>query len=240
MSFDEFVKIMSFYGEKNRILFNDKQLKSFYRYMNLLIEWNKKINLTAIIEPKEIIIKHFIDSLTINKYISKNTKLVDIGTGAGFPGIPLKIYRPDIQVTLVDSLNKRIKFLDTAIEELQLENINTIHSRVEDFGKNKKYRESFDYATARAVANLSILSEYLLPTVKVGGQCLCMKGSQIEEEIKNSEKAINILGGKINEIDNFYLPETDINRNVVIIDKILKNPTKHPRKDGMPSKEPLM
>ena len=154
MKIIEFKELMSYYGKKIDIVFNDKQIEQFYNYMNLLLEWNEKINLTSIVEPKEVVLKHFIDSLTINKYIEENATLVDVGTGAGFPGIPIKIYRPDVKVTLVDSLNKRINFLNEVINKLELINIETVHSRVEEFGKNKKYREKFNIVTARAVANL--------------------------------------------------------------------------------------
>ena len=207
--------------------------------MNLLIEWNKKVNLTAITEPDEIILKHFVDSLTISKYISDGTKVVDVGTGAGFPGIPLKIVRQDVDITLLDSLQKRINFLDEVINELDLEKITTIHSRVEDFGKDKKYREKFDIATSRAVANLSTLSEYLLPLVKVGGKVISMKGSLIQEELENSKNAIKILGGQIEKVDEFDLPNSDISRNIVLIDKIKNTPNRYPRKAGEPSKKPL-
>ena len=239
MDIDKFNELMCSYGKKIDIEFNDKQLKQFYDYMKLLLEWNEKINLTAIIEPEEVILKHFIDSLTINKYIKNNKSIADVGTGAGFPGIPLKICRPDLNVTLVDSLNKRINFLNEVISKLELKDINTVHSRIEDFGKDKKYRESFDYVTARAVANLTTLSEYLIPISKVNGQCICMKGNEIGEEIKDSEKAINLLGGKIEKIDSFKLPGSDISRNVIVIDKIKNTPNKYPRKAGVPSKEPL-
>lgn len=239
MEINEFKEIMNENAKKINIGFNEKQLEQFFEYMNLLIEWNEKINLTAITEPKEIIIKHFIDSLTINKYIEKNNKIVDVGTGAGFPGIPIKIYRPEVEVTLVDSLNKRINFLNEVISKLGLEKINTIHARVEEFARNKKYREKFDIVTARAVANLTVLSEYLLPLTKNNGKCICMKGSNIEEECKESKKAIEILGGKIVEIEEFYLPDSDIKRNIINIKKVKTTPAKYPRKPGTPAKEPL-
>lgn len=239
MNIEEFKKIMIFYGEKIDIKFTEEQLNQFYKYMNLLLEWNEKINLTAIIDPNEVILKHFIDSLTINKYIKENSTLADVGTGAGFPGIPLKILRPDLKITLVDSLNKRINFLNEVINKLNLVNIETVHSRIEDFGKDKKYRESFDFVTARAVANLAVLSEYLLPIAKVGGQCVCMKGSSVEEELSNGKNAIKVLGGKIKNIDEFVLPDSDMSRNVIIIDKIKNTPNKYPRKAGIPVKEPL-
>lgn len=239
MEFNEFKEKMILNVDKLGITLSEIQLKQFYNYMNLLIEWNKKINLTAITEPDEIILKHFVDSLTISRYISDGTKVVDVGTGAGFPGIPLKIVRQDVDITLLDSLQKRINFLDEVINELNLEKITTVHSRVEDFGKNKKYREEFDIAISRAVANLSTLSEYLLPLVKVGGKVISMKGSLIQEELENSKNAIKILGGQIEKVDEFDLPNSDISRNIVLIDKIKNTPNRYPRKAGEPSKKPL-
>lgn len=239
MNIDNFRELMCSYGRQIDIEFNDKQLSQFYEYMNLLLEWNEKINLTAITEPKEVILKHFIDSLTINKYIENNKSIADVGTGAGFPGIPLKIYRPDLNVTLVDSLNKRINFLNEVIAKLDLKDISTVHSRIEDFGKDKNYREKVDYVTARAVANLTTLSEYLLPIAKVSGKCICMKGNDVKEEIADSENAIDLLGGKIQKVDSFELPNSDISRNVIIINKIKNTPSKYPRKAGIPAKEPL-
>lgn len=235
----EFNELMISYAKEMSLMFTEEQLNQFYKYMNLLIEWNNKINLTAIVKPEEIILKHFIDSLTINSYIDKNQVLVDVGTGAGFPGVPIKIYRPDLKVVLVDSLNKRINFLEEVITQLRLEKIETVHSRIEDFGKDNKYRESFDIVTARAVANLSVLSEYLLPLTKVGGKCICMKGSEISEECDNGKRAIDILGGKILKIDNFQLPSSDISRNIIVLRKTNKTPSKYPRKAGVPNKEPL-
>ena len=207
--------------------------------MELLLEWNEKINLTAIVEPRDVILKHFVDSLTICKELQKNKTLADIGTGAGFPGIPVKILRPDLDITLIDSLNKRVNFLTMVIEALKLEKIIALHGRIEDFGKNKKYREKFDYVTSRAVANLSTLSEYMIPLVKIGGKCICMKGSNIDEELKNAEKAIKILGGKIEKVDTFLLPDTDMGRNIILIKKEKATPNKYPRKAGTPAKEPI-
>ena len=236
---EDFEKEIMEYVEELGIKLSKEQAEMFFYYMNLLLEWNEKINLTAITEEKEVIVKHFVDSLTIAKYIPEGASLVDVGTGAGFPGIPLKIIRDDLKITLLDSLQKRINFLDVVIKELNLENIETIHARVEEFGKNSKYRESFGVATSRAVANLSTLTEYLLPLVKVGGIAVCMKGSSIEEELETSKKAINVLGGKVSNVFEFDLPKTDIKRNIVIVDKINKTPSKYPRKPGMPSKEPI-
>lgn len=213
--------------------------KKLYDYMNLMLEWNKKINLTAIIEPEEIILKHFIDSLTILKYLGKENKIIDVGTGAGFPGIPLNILDEQNNYILLDSLNKRINFLNEVIEKNELINIKTIHSRVEEAGKDKNYREKFDIAVSRAVAPLNILLEYMLPLVRVGGICICMKGSNIDE-IENSKNALNILGGKIEKIENIYLPDSDIARNIIIIKKIKNTPNKYPRKAGTPSKEPII
>ena len=208
--------------------------------MNLQIELNKNINLTAITEPEEIIKKHFIDSLTISKNIQKDSSIIDVGTGAGFPGIPLKIVREDINVVLLDALNKRLNFLNEVVKENKLENIETVHFRAEEIGKNKKYREKYDIATSRAVAQLNILAEYLLPLVKIGGKCICMKGSNVEEELKNSKKAITLLGGEIEKIEEFILPDSDIKRNVIIIKKVNSTPAKYPRKPGTPAKEPII
>ena len=222
------------------LMLNNKQIEDFYYYMNELIEWNKNINLTAITEEKEIIQKHFIDSLTIIKYLKNNDKIIDVGTGAGFPGIPLKISNETLDITLLDSLNKRILFLNNVIEKLKLNNIRTIHSRVEDAASNLEHREKYDIATSRAVAQLNVLLEYLLPLVKVGGKCICMKGGNIEEELKNSKKALEILGGKVEKIESFELPDSDIKRNIIIIKKVSHTPKKYPRKAGTPSKKPLI
>lgn len=239
MEIEKFEEIINKYLKEINIELKKEQTEKFYKYMNLLLEWNEKVNLTAITEPEEVILKHFVDSLTISKYIEKGSKLVDMGTGAGFPGIPLKILREDIEITLADSLNKRINFLNEVIKELNLKNIQTVHTRAEEFGKNKKYRESFDIATSRAVANLSTLSEYLIPLVKSTGKVICMKGSEIKEEVEMARKAIEILGGKIEQEESFNLPNSDMKRNVIIIKKVKNTPAKYPRKPGMPAKEPI-
>lgn len=236
---EEFSSKMQEYSNEIGIFLKEKQINQFYTYMNLLLEWNKKINLTAITKPEEVILKHFIDSMTIANNIEKNARLIDVGTGAGFPGIPLKIIREDVEVVLLDSLNKRITFLKEVIKQLSLTKIEAIHSRVEEFGKNKKYRESFDYATSRAVANLSTLSEYLIPLIKLEGCCISMKGSDVKEEIQQSKNAILLLGGKIEEIRKFKLPKSDINRNIIIIRKVKSTPLQYPRKPGMATKEPI-
>lgn len=239
MEYDIFRGILKNKCEKLKIKIEEKNIEKFYKYMKLLLEWNKKINLTAITEPNEVILKHFVDSLTISKYIEDDSTLVDVGTGAGFPGIPLKIIREDLEITLVDSLNKRINFLKEIIEELELKNIKAIHSRAEEFGKNVKYREKFDYATSRAVANLSTLSEYLIPLVKIKGRIISMKGSEVKEELIDSKNAINVLGGKILKVDEFQLPSSDIKRNIIIIEKVKNTPNKYPRKAGTPAKDPI-
>ena len=239
MDIKEFSNLMIDYGKEINIVFTEEQLQKFYQYMNLLIEWNEKINLTAIVEPKEIILKHFIDSLTIIKYIEPNKSVIDIGTGAGFPGIPVKIMREDLDITLLDSLNKRIHFLNEVIQKLELKNITAIHARIEEFAKNKQYRETFDVATSRAVANLTTLSEYMLPMVDLKGMAICMKGSEINEEISKSKNSIKLLGGKIDKIEEFTLPKSDNRRNLILIKKERQTPGKYPRKPGIPSKEPL-
>lgn len=238
MEIQEFSKELKEKAKLINIELENKQIEKFYNYMNLLLEWNEKINLTAIIEPKEVILKHFIDCATIIKYIENNISVVDVGTGAGFPGIPLNIINSNAKYTLVDSLNKRINFLNEVIEKVDLQNINTVHSRIEDFSKNNK--ESFDIATSRAVASLNVLLEYLLPLVKVGGICICMKGSNVKEEIENASKALEILGGKIEKVEEIILPDSDIERNIVIVRKVKNTPNKYPRKAGMATKEPIV
>ena len=218
---------------------NDEVLNKFWVYMTNLLEWNEKINLTAITDEDDMILKHFIDSLTILEYIPEKSNVIDVGTGAGFPGIPLKIVREDINMTLMDSLNKRITFLNEIINKLGLKKINAIHSRAEELAKIPEHREKYDIAVSRAVANLSTLSEYMIPFVKVGGKCICMKGSKIEEELKTAKNAIKELGGEIEKVINFKLPDSDNERNIIIIKKVRNTKSKYPRKAGMPSKEPL-
>lgn len=235
----EFKEILTEKANKIGITLKENQIEKFFIYMEQLLIWNEKINLTAITEPEEIILKHFIDSITISKYIRENSKIVDVGTGAGFPGIPLKIIRSDLEVVLLDSLNKRINFLNEIIEKLDLKKTEAVHSRVEEFAKNTVNREKFDCSTSRAVANMATLSEYLIPLVKIGGKSICMKGSNIQEELEQSRNAINVLGGKIEMIDSFKLPDTSYERNIVIIDKIKSTPLKYPRKAGTPAREPI-
>ena len=239
MEKEEFSNKLKYNMQKINIEITDKQVEDFYNYMNLLLEWNEKINLTAITEENDIILKHFVDCGTILKYIKDNTRIIDIGTGAGFPGIPLKILNNSLKITLMDSINKRIIFLNNVIDELKLSNIEAIHARAEELARNKNYREKFDIATSRAVANLSTLSEYMLPFVKKDGIVISMKGANIDEELNNSKKAIKILGGKIEKIDNFNLADTDNLRNIIILRKKEKTPKEFPRKAGKPSKEPI-
>ncbi len=239
MEKEEWKKILQKQSKSLEIELEDKKQEQFYHYMELLQKWNENINLTAITEPEEVLQKHFIDSLTIMPYIKKDEKVIDVGTGAGFPGIPLKIAKEDVEVTLLDALNKRLNFLNEIIQVLELSTIETIHLRAEEAGRNKDLREKFDVSVSRAVAPLSVLVEYLLPLVKVNGKCICMKGSNVEEEIRNSKKAIEILGGNIEKIEEFTLPNSDIKRNLIIIKKVSKTPSKYPRKPGTPSKEPI-
>ena len=236
MGYADFEKI--FLENSDKMQIEVKNIEKFYKYMQLLLEWNEKINLTTIVEPEQIIVKHFLDSLTIKKYIEDEKNIIDVGTGAGFPGMPLAIEKNN-NVTLLDSLNKRINFLNDVKEKIGLENVVTVHSRAEDAAKDKKYRECIDYAVSRAVAPMNVLLEYLLPFVKVGGKVICMKGPNVKEEMDNSEKVAKILGGKIEKVEELEIPEIDMKRTVVIVKKIEKTSSKYPRKAGTPSKEPL-
>ena len=239
MEINEFGAKMKDFCQKIDVEITDEQISKFYKYMELLVDWNNKMNLTAITEPNDIILKHFIDSITIENSIKNDSKVIDVGTGAGFPGIPLSIIRNDLKISLMDSLNKRINFLDEVIKENCLNNVDTIHSRADELGRNKDYREQFDVATSRAVASLDVLLEYMLPFVKVGGYCICMKGSNIDEELENSKKALTLLNGKIENIIKFELPESDYGRNIIVVKKTASTPGRYPRKPGTPSKEPI-
>lgn len=217
------------------------QEKQLLTYFKMLTEWNEVMNLTAITEFKEVFQKHFLDSMSLIQVfdVSKKATVIDVGTGAGFPGLVLKIVYPDLQVTLLDSLNKRINFLNAVIQELVLTGVETIHGRAEDFAKPGKLRESFDLCVSRAVANLSTLSEYALPFVKVGGKFISYKSEKLSEELEKAGKAIKLLGGEVVEQKDFYLPETDIYRNLLVIEKKAVTPKIFPRKAGTAAKEPI-
>lgn len=223
------------------ITLTKKQLDQFILYYELLIEWNEKINLTAITQLDEVLKKHFTDSLTFVK-VSNNKQdfsIIDVGTGAGFPGIPIKILFPECKLTLLDSLNKRISFLQEVVSKLELENVSFYHGRAEDFAKPGQLRESFDFAVSRAVANLSSLSELCIPYVKENGYFISYKGDKASEELLQAENAISILGGKLEDCITFHLPNSDIERNLLVIKKEKATPKKYPRKAGTPTKQPL-
>lgn len=223
------------------ITLTDAQISQLMVYYEMLVEWNGFMNLTAITDFEDVMKKHFTDSMSlIRAYdLKQKTKLIDVGTGAGFPGLVLKIVFPDLEITLLDSLNKRIQFLNAVIEKLKLSGVETIHGRAEDSAKRGDLREVFDLVVSRAVSNLSTLSEYCIPFVKVGGYFISYKSEKISEEAKEAKNAIHLLGGKMLRQIDFYLPDSDIYRNFVVIEKISSTPNKYPRKAGMPSKEPL-
>ena len=240
------MKDLSYYTKQMNITLSEKQLEQFDTYMNMVIEKNQVMNLTAITDPEEFALKHFADSLSLIpavpelKYISeKPVTMVDVGTGAGFPSVPLKIAYPNIQLTLLDSLNKRISFLDNVISTLGLENVTTIHARAEEGGRRKNLRDTFDVVTSRAVANLSTLTEYCLPYAKVGGLFISYKSGNIDEELTSAERAIKLLGGKLENVIHFQLADTDNSRSFVMIRKEKPTPKAYPRKPGTAKREPL-
>lgn len=238
MDFKEFEKLFIEECKRNNINIEDINIEKFYNYMLGIIDWNDKINVTAITEKKEFLVKHFIDSLTISRFIEDGKRLIDIGTGAGFPGIPLKIAYPNMEVTLIDSVNKKLNVIREVSNSIKLNKLEIIHSRAEDLANNSKYREQYDYVTTRAVSNLSTIAEYMIPFLKIGGKAICMKGPNYEDELKDAEKAISILGGKIEKVENLLI-SNEIERNIIIISKIKSTPNKYPRGQGKPLKEPI-
>lgn len=228
--------------QKRGIPLTEEKMARFNRYLELLQEWNEKINLTAITQREEVYLKHFYDSLTAGLFVSFKEgvpSLCDVGSGAGFPSIPLKIVYPNLKITIVDSLNKRIQFLKTLVEELGLEDVSLYHDRAETFGQNKEFRASFDFVTARAVARMSVLSELCMPLVKKDGTFIAMKASSTEEELKDADKAIRILGGQLRKDIQFELPKEAGERHIILIDKKKETPKKYPRKPGTPNKSPI-
>lgn len=223
------------------ISYTDDQLGKFDKYYELLIDWNKKFNLTAITEYEDVVIKHFTDSILVCRYFDFNNDsyLIDVGTGAGFPGIPIKIMNPGSRIVLLDSLNKRIRFLEAVIDELELENIKCIHGRAEDVAREKEYRGRFDFALSRAVANLSTLSEYCIPFLKPGGCFISYKSDKSDEEIDASKNALKCLNSELTSIEETKIPDTDIRRRILVITNNKSVSNKYPRKAGIPSKEPL-
>ena len=237
----DFYNLMKTAADEVNIEFNEQMYDRFIKYMRLVQEWNQKINLTAITEDEEFIKKHFIDCIKAFKSdeLKKARTVIDVGTGAGFPGMPIAILREDIEVTLLDSLNKRINFLNLVVRELGLKNVTTIHSRAEDGARKKELRENFDIATSRAVANMCVLSEFCIPYVKVNGNFIALKGPNITEELNDSKNAIGTLGGKLKGITEVEIEGTDLNHNLVIVDKIKSTPKTFPRKAGNVTKKPL-
>ena len=220
---------------------NDQMISDLKTYREILVDWNQKMNLTGIEEEKEVFIKHFLDSISAvsNGYIKDGISLIDVGTGAGFPGLPLKICLQNIKLTLLDSLNKRINFLQEVSNTVNLKDVEFIHGRAEDFGKNSDYREQYDVATARAVAGLPILMEFCVPFIKVGGYFVCLKGPNADLELEESKKAMEILGIEFVEKLDIQLPETDLNHNILVFKKVSETPSKYPRKAGKPAKSPI-
>lgn len=223
------------------IVLDGEQRQQFVDFYEYLVEKNKVMNLTGITEFQEVLVKHFLDSLACVKAvdIKKVKRMMDVGTGAGFPGVPLKIAFPHLEACLLDSLKKRVNFLEETFELLKLEDITAIHGRAEEFAKNKGYREQYDLCVSRAVSNLATLSEYCLPYVKVGGHFISYKSGTVQEELQQAEKAVKILGGKIQDVVYFNLPDSEIQRSLVVIEKIKNTPGRYPRKAGTPLKEPL-
>lgn len=238
MKKEEFEKVLKEELKENKIEVNEIQIDNFYNYMNGILDWNEKVNLTAITDERMFIVKHFVDSLTISKYVADNKSLIDIGTGAGFPGIPLKIMNENLNVTLIDSVNKKLNVIRDIVSNLNLKNLEIIHTRAEDLANNIKYREMYDVATTRAVSNLTTITEYMLPFVKMNGYAICMKGPNFKEELEEAKKAIEILGGKLENVESLNVGN-DLERNIIIIKKVKHTPKNFPRGKGKPLKEPI-
>ena len=237
-----FREILSEDAKKFSVELSDAQLEQFEIFYKLVVEWNEKINLTAITDEKEFAVKHIIDSISLwnKEKFSSVKKVIDVGTGAGFPGIPLKIFKPELEIVLLDSLSKRVEFLKKVVAELNLQNVICVHGRAEDFAKQKNFREQFDLATTRAVARLNIIAEYCLPFVKVGGTFAALKGKKFAEEIAEAKSAVKILGGGEINFAEKILPDLPDKRAVIYIDKIKSTQKKFPRKAGTPVKNPLL
>ncbi|TCJ02155.1 16S rRNA (guanine(527)-N(7))-methyltransferase RsmG [Cytobacillus praedii] len=237
MNLDQFIEMLSAKG----ILLSPQQIQQYETYYSTLVEWNEKMNLTAITDKHEVYLKHFYDSISAAFYFDfrQPIHICDVGAGAGFPSLPIKIAFPELQVTIVDSLNKRIGFLEHLSNQLGLKNVQFIHDRAETFGQKKEHRETYDVVTARAVARLSVLSELCLPLVKVGGTFVAMKGASAKEELEAGKKAIAVLGGKLEQSYSFTLPQEESERNILIIKKEKSTPKKYPRKPGTPNKTPI-
>lgn len=237
MNIEQFIEMLGAKG----ISLSPQQLQQYETYYSTLVEWNEKMNLTAITDKPEVYLKHFYDSITAAFYFDfkKPIHICDVGAGAGFPSLPIKIAFPELHVTIVDSLNKRISFLEHLSNQLGLKNVQFIHDRAETFGQKKEHREAYDVVTARAVARLSVLSELCLPLVKVGGTFVAMKGASAKEELEAGKKAIAVLGGKLNQSFSFTLPQEESERNILIIKKEKYTPKKYPRKPGTPNKTPI-
>ena len=238
MNLEEFSKVFEKELSKNNIKLNRDIFEKFYIYMKEIINWNDKINVTAITDEKEFLVKHFIDSLTVNRFLEDNKSLIDIGTGAGFPGIPLKFANNNLKITLIDSVNKKLNVIRDISEKMDLNNLEIIHSRAEDLAMEKDYREKYDYATTRAVSRLNTIVEYMLPFIKIGGKAICMKGINIEEELNEAKTAIDILGGKIESVEKIIIDD-EYERNLVVISKEKATPKQFPRGKGKPLKEPI-
>ena len=238
---DRFQELLNNACNKIKIGINDEQLAQFYSFYQLLLEWNGRMNLTAITDERDVIYKHFIDSIAVLKYVEfkENSAVIDVGCGAGFPGIPLKIMQPEIKHTLMDSVNKKLDFVREAASVLGLSDVSCIHGRAEDLGRDKELRNSFDFCVSRAVSELAVLTELCLPFIKKQSLFISYKGGSPEEELNKAEFAIKELGGKLEKVEKFVLPETDMERSFILIRSVEQTPQKYPRKAGIPKKNPV-